>query len=132
MIVFHETLERLRREAQRLKDLKSLKSEAVKLGQDLLNIDLTVEARKNLETLEKRYKDLLKHFASTQKQVESELEKAQKILHSVRADLDKHLVSAKKMAMQKKSEVEKHLRKRRSTAGGRKKATRRKKAPANK
>ena len=131
MKVFHQTLDRLRSEAARLKDLKTLKAEAIRVGQDLMNIDLTAQTRKNLQQLEAKYADLLKNFSVTQKQVEAELEKARKVLNSVRIDIDKQVVKARKIALAKKAEAEKILKKRRSTAGGRKKTARKKKAPAN-
>lgn len=131
MKMFHETLERLRQEAQRLKDFNTLKAEAMRVGQDLMNIDLTAQARKNLETLEKRYHELLKNFSVTQKQVETELNKAKKVLQGVRTDIDKNLAKARKVALRKKMDAEKILKKRRSTSGGRKKAPTRRRTPAN-
>ena len=131
MKVLHDTLARLRSEADRLKDFKTLKAEAIRAGQDLMNIDLTAEARKNLEVLEGRYKDLLKNFSQTQKLVEKELTKAKKVLQSVRGDLDKHITKAKKVAAKKRSAAEQLLKKRRSTPRGKKKTQRPRRVPLN-
>ena len=131
MKMLHETLERLRDEAERLKDFKTLKKEAVRIGQDLMNINLTAEARKNLEVLEKHYYDLLKNFSVTQKRVEKELTKARKVLHSVRGDLDKQIKRARSLALKRREAAEQLLKKRRSTTSNRKKTQKRRRVPAN-
>lgn len=132
MKMLHETLERLRDEADRLKDFKTLKKEAIRIGQDLMNINLTAEARKNLESLEKHYHDLVKNFSSTQKLVEKELVKARKVLRSVRVDIDKQIKRAKVIATKKRAAAEQLLKKRRSSAPRtRKKTQKRRRVPAN-
>lgn len=128
MKVLHTALDKIRKEASKIHDVKTLKKELVRVGQDLMKIDLTAEARKRVDAVEKSYHSLQKNLEQTQKHVEKELAKAQKVLHVLREDLEKALKKAKSSAA-KSAKTSKGARGRRSSSATA--TTRRRPANAN-
>lgn len=121
-------IDKIKTELSKIKDLQSFKVELGKLGQEIaqelvkLNATYGPQAKKKLDEIEKRYNEVLRSLTDRQKQLDKELVKARDVLKQTRGEVEKRFEMAKKHVMDQKEKLTTILAQqlKKQTGGGKK------------